>query len=245
MAKVEIIDNRKIADNYYKVILKPSEDKEFRAGQFVNLSVGKDEGMLLKRPISVSRFTSDTIELLYEVRGKGTQRLSQMREGSLDADYYLGNGFDIKETDKKIMVVAGGMGAAPLYSVLNQYADREFYSYIGYQSKDKIILYEEYKHLSKSLTITTDDGSFGRCGFITQCVLEDIEEIKPDVVVSCGPKPMLKELTKIKSVRVLVSVEERMGCGIGACLVCVCKTKSGHKRVCKDGPVFDIKELIL
>jgi dihydroorotate dehydrogenase electron transfer subunit len=161
----------------------------------------------------------------------------------LDAEYFLGNGFKLSDSERKIMLIGGGMGAAPLYSVIKGYKDREFYPYIGFQTKDRIILQKEYS--SFNAVIATDDGTYGQKGFVTKIAADDLDRIKPDIILACGPKPMLRALAEIKNYKVLVSVEERMGCGIGACLDCACKTLSGNKRVCKDGPVFDIKELVL
>jgi len=243
MAQLEIISNHKIAEGYFKIRLK-GDIKKFVPGQFVNLSVGHEDGILLKRPISVYDYNEGVITLIYEVKGKGTAALSKMKGGRLAAEYFLGNGFVLEENEKRIMLIGGGMGAAPLFSVMRCYRDKEFFPYLGFSDKERIILKEEYESLSETV-ISTDDGSFGHKGFITNIAVKDIEKIKPDVILACGPKPMLKALTLLKDVKVLVSVEERMGCGIGACLVCVCETVNGNKRVCKDGPVFDIKELKL
>jgi len=203
--------------------------------------------MLLKRPISVYDYLDGFITIIYEVRGRGTEALSLMPEGTdTDALYFLGNGFELKETEKRVMLIGGGIGAAPLYSVLNGYKGKEFYSYLGFQSVDRIILKDEFSRECVTV-IATDDGSEGKLGYITPCALCDIDKIKPDVILACGPKPMLRALaaTAPKDIRVLVSLEERMGCGFGACLVCAVNTVNGMKRVCKDGPIFDIKELVL
>lgn len=243
MARLKILSNIKIAESFYRIQLQ-GDKKPFQAGQFINLSVGNDNGMILKRPISVFDVEGDVITLIYEIRGKGTKALSEMTLGELDAIYYLGNGFELYDNERKVMLIGGGCGVAPLYYVMKQYPDKEYYSYLGFADKDKAILIDEFEKLSHT-EVTTDNGTYGKCGYVTQYALSEIDKIKPDVILACGPRPMLKELLKVKDARVLVSVEERMGCGIGACLVCVCETKDGNKRVCKDGPVFDIKELVL
>lgn len=245
MAKLKIISNESIARDYYKIRLECNEKKDFKPGQFVNLSVGTDNGLLLKRPISINDINGNIITLIYEIKGKGTYALSKIKSGQLDALYFLGNGFNITDLDKKIMLIAGGMGVAPLYSVLTHFPDRQFYSYLGFRDKDKIICYDDFYKYSEKIELVTEDGSRGKKGFVTDFAIQDIERIKPNVILSCGPKPMLSALRNIKDYRVEVSLEERMGCGFGACLVCSIKTKNGMKRVCKDGPVFNIKELFL
>lgn len=243
MARLKILSNERIGEGFYKISLQ-GDTKEFVAGQFVNISIGNISGMILKRPISVYEVEGNIITLIYEIRGKGTKALSELQCGELDALYFLGNGFKLSDKEKKVMLIGGGVGVAPLYSIMKKYSDREFYSYLGFANKDKVILEKEFSKLSTTV-ITTDDGSYGKCGYVTAHAIADIEKIKPDIILSCGPKPMLKVLDAIENIKVLVSIEERMGCGIGACLVCTCETVDGNKRVCKDGPVFDIKELKL
>lgn len=243
MAELKILSNTKIGEGFYKIKLQGEKIGEFIPGQFVNLGVGNSEGMILKRPISVYETQDNVITLIYEVRGKGTEILKDTKSGTLDSLYFLGNGFKILDTEKKIMLIGGGVGTAPLYSVLKKYSDRQIYSFLGFANLKKVILEKEFSKYSQTV-ITTDDGSYGKKGYITEYAIKEIDRIKPDVILACGPRPMIKALSEIKGVKILVSVEERMGCGIGACLVCTCKTTSGNKRVCKDGPVFDIKELI-
>ena len=239
MAILEIISNQPISDNYFVIRLKGGE-KEFTPGQFVHLSVGTSEGMLLKRPISVFDYEDGIITLVYEVKGKGTAALSKMRSGELCAEYFLGNGFPV--TDKKILIVGGGMGAAPLYPVAKRYKG-VIAAYLGYASKDKIILTKEYGELVDTV-ITTDDGSCGTGGYVTDAVKRDLMDINPDVIYACGPLPMLKAL-KALDIPVYVSVEERKGCGIGACLTCPVKTVDGYKEYAKTALSLDIAELVL
>ena len=247
MAKMIILGNAALGDGFYKMTLLPPEKKSFIPGQFINISVGDKYGMILKRPISVYDYKDGFITVIYEVRGKGTAALAEMPEGTeTDVLYFLGNGFQLNESEKRIMLIGGGIGAAPLYSVINGYKGKDFYSYLGFQNAGRIILKDEFCNICQTV-IATDDGSEGKKGYVAPCALNDIEKIKPDVILACGPKPMLNALalTAPKDIRVLVSLEERMGCGFGACLVCAVNTANGMKRVCKDGPVFDIKELVL
>ena len=245
MARLEIISNLLIADRTYILKLRVDKSIPFVAGQFAHVGVPYQEGILLKRPLSVQSVIDDEMSIIYEIRGKGTEVLAGITCGELDVLYYQGNGFPVVAGDKKIMLIGGGIGVPPLFSVAEQYKDREFYSFMGFRSKDKVILEKEFQAVGE-LVITTDDGSYGEKGFAVMQAISLIHKIKPDVIFACGPKPMLKALTNVQdNVKIFVSMEERMGCGYGACLVCTCKTIAGNKRVCMDGPVFDIKELEL
>lgn len=244
MAKLKIIDNIKIKENIYRIRLEAESADKFIPGQFVHLSVGNTDGMLLKRPISVNDIEGNIITLIYEVKGRGTAKLSGILSGTLDALYFQGKGFQLQDNERKVMLIGGGMGVVPLMSALKYYKDKLFYAYLGFSDKDKMILIQEYSALCNTL-ITTDNGSYGSKGFVTDYAKADLKRVRPDVVIACGPKPMLKALQDISGIRVLVSVEERMGCGMGACLTCTCDSVDGNRRVCVDGPVFDIRELVL
>ncbi len=240
-----------IAENIYSLTLALPEDVgEIKGGQFLNVSTGSAKH-LLKRPLGIMKAENGCVTVCYQLKGEGTHMLAQAKAGDkLSVLLPLGNGFNIAENEKNIVVVGGGVGIFPLISVINSHKDKNFYSYIGFRNKSAVCLLDELNH-SKKLTVVTDDGSYGAKGNAVSAYLEDADCVKADLIIACGPPIMLKVLKQkleereIKT-RCLVSLEERMGCGIGACLVCVCKKTDGtNARVCKDGPVFDINEVEL
>ena len=242
--------NKRIAQNIYMITLTlPEGAGALHGGQFVNLSVG-DNSLLLRRPLGVCIAEGNDLSLCYQVKGKGTVNLTEVKCGDkLNVLLPLGNYFDLSGY-KSIAVIGGGVGVFPLIAAIRENPDKSFYSYIGFRNKDCVCLLNEFEK-SARLTVTTDDGSYGKKGNAVDAYFSDAANIKADAVIACGPPVMLKALkTKIKESGVkipcFVSLEERMGCGIGACLVCVCKTADGkNARVCKDGPVFEINEVEL
>ncbi len=244
-----ILENKPVAENIYSLTLALPEAVKIRAGQFADLSVGGAH--LLKRPLAVCKADGEKVTVCYQIRGEGTKLLSERKAGeTLDALLPLGNGFYLKENEKKIALVGGGVGIFPMISVIGEYAaEKEISAYIGFRNKGAVCGLEELKR-AKKLTAVTDDGSFGEKMNAVQAFAADLEAgERPDVVLSCGPLPMLRALKTVlegRDIPCYVSLEERMGCGIGACLVCVCeKTNGEHARVCKDGPVFGIGEVVL
>lgn len=243
--------NAPIAEGIYAITLTlPQDADEIKGGQFANLSAG-DGGFLLKRPLGICAAEGRDITLCYQLKGEGTKNISRMRSGDkLSVLLPLGNGFDLGDA-KKIAVIGGGVGIFPLAAVIAQNAaQRQFYSYIGFRGGKYVCLTEKFSQ-SKKLTIATDDGSVGVKGNAVQAFFADPEGVDCDLIIACGPPIMLRvlknELAQRKvATKCLVSLEERMGCGIGACLVCACKKTDGsNARVCKDGPVFDITEVEL
>lgn len=244
-----ILENKPAAENIYSLTLALPEAVKIRAGQFADLSVGGAH--LLKRPLAVCKADGEKVTVCYQIRGEGTKLLSERKAGeTLDALLPLGNGFYLKENEKKIALVGGGVGIFPMISVIGEYAaEKEISAYIGFRNKGAVCGLEELKR-AKKLTAVTDDGSFGKKMNAVQAFAADLQAgERPDVVLSCGPLPMLRALKTVlegRDIPCYVSLEERMGCGIGACLVCVCeKTNGEHARVCKDGPVFEIGEVVL
>ena len=244
-----ILENKPAAENIYSLTLALPEAVKIRAGQFADLSVGGAH--LLKRPLAVCKADGEKVTVCYQIRGEGTKLLSERKAGeTLDALLPLGNGFYLKENEKKIALVGGGVGIFPMISVIGEYAaEKEISAYIGFRNKGAVCGLEELKR-AKKLTAVTDDGSFGEKMNAVQAFAADLEAgERPDVVLSCGPLPMLRALKTVlegRDIPCYVSLEERMGCGIGACLVCVCELTNGeHARVCKDGPVFGIGEVVL
>ena len=223
-------------------------------GQFVNLMVPNRPDLILKRPFGIMDFDKqkNTFKVALAVVGEGTKSLAEMKIGDkIKATLPLGNGFSINFFNKKIVLIGGGSGIFPLHSMRN-YPDLELYSFLGFKDKEHSFLTPEFKDISKGMYISTEDGSIGEKGFVTDILEKNIDGICPDLILACGPLNMLKALKKIITKRHIItqiSIEERMGCGVGACLVCACKiladNKISNKRACLDGPVFNINEVIL
>lgn len=244
-----VVKNEKIAQNVYEITFLLDEDITVRAGQFGNISVGGTH--LLRRPIAICKTEGREVTFCYQIKGEGTKRLKDMGAGTrLNVLMPLGNGFYVAENEKKIALVGGGVGVFPLISVLRDYYEEKIVSaYIGYRNKDAVCGVEEFKKATRFVAVT-DDGSYGEQMNAVQAFAADLEKgNRPDVVLACGPTPMLralKTLVEKENLQCYVSLEERMGCGIGACLVCVCDLTNGtHARVCKDGPVFNVESITL
>lgn len=244
-----IVKNERIAENIYAVTFDLGEEARVRAGQFGNIAVGGTH--LLRRPIAVCKTEGKEATFCYQIKGEGTQKLKTMGAGTqLNVLMPLGNGFFVEETEKKVALVGGGVGTFPLISVLREYGDKkEISAYIGYRNKDAVCGVEEFEKATKFVAVT-DDGSYGEKMNAVQAFEADLKAgNRPDVVLACGPTPMLralKALVEKENLNCYVSLEERMGCGIGACVVCVCeKTNGARARVCKDGPVFNANDVVL
>lgn len=243
-----VLENQPIAEEIYSLTFACEEAVATRAGQFAMIAI---DGFPLRRPIAICKAEGERITVCYRLKGEGTRRLAARysRGDKISVLLPLGNGFFVTEKEKRVAVVGGGVGIFPLLSAIRAYADsKEIYAYMGFRNKAAICMEYEMRR-AKELVVATDDGSAGYCGTAVQAFMENFERAKPDVVLSCGPVPMLRALKKAvtgRNVPVYVSLEERMGCGIGACLVCVCDlTDGGRARVCKDGPVFEIGEVAL
>ncbi len=229
-------------------------------GQFVHIKCG--ESRLLRRPISICDWGKSTLRVVFEVRGEGTRWLSQRKTGdALDVLGPLGHGFDVSA--KKLLVVGGGIGVPPMLGAAKAAAalGAEVHAALGFRDQGHRMLTEAFAECCRSMSVISDDGSTGRKGFVTElveefltaqpCVSGDCASCSgkpvPPVVLACGPKAMLKAVAGVcaaHGVDCQVSLEERMGCGVGACLVCACDMADGHrKHVCKDGPVFNAKEV--
>ena len=244
-----IVKNEKIADNIHAVTFALEEDIKVRCGQFGNIAVGGTH--LLRRPIAICKVEGREVTFCYQIKGEGTQKLKAMETGTkLNVLMPLGNGFYVEEHEKKIALVGGGVGVFPLISVLREYgATKEIAAYIGYRNKGAVCGVEDFAKAQKFIAVT-DDGSYGAQMNAVQAFAADLAKgNRPDIVLACGPTPMLralKALTEQENVPCYVSLEERMGCGIGACLVCVCDMTNGKRaRVCKDGPVFNANDVTL
>ena len=244
-----IVKNEEIAQNIYEITFDLGESASVRCGQFGNISIGGTH--LLRRPIAICKTDKTKVTFCYQIKGEGTQILKTMEAGTrLNVLMPLGNGFFVEENEKKVALVGGGVGTFPLISVLRQYGDeKEISAYIGYRNQSAVCGVEEFEKAHKFVAVT-DDGSYGEKMNAVQAFEKDLQAgNRPDVVLACGPTPMLRALqalVKRENLPCYVSLEERMGCGIGACVVCVCdKTNDAKARVCKDGPVFNANEVVL
>lgn len=232
----KVLSNEKVVDNIYKMVCE--DTNEIKAGQFYMLKL---EGQtLLPRPISICEKEGDTITFLYAVVGNGTKEYAKLREGEeIALTGPLGNGFNLENLGK-VALVCGGIGTAPMVEVAKRLRENDKAAvvdvYAGF--RDDIYLIDELSKYANEVKITTNTGKHGHKGFVT-------EILKPeeyDTVLCCGPEVMMKavvNMCKEKGTKIFVSMEKHMACGVGACLVCTCKTKDGNKRTCKDGPVFD------
>ena len=215
------------------------DTEEIRAGQFVNILL---DGLYLRRPISVCDCIDGELTIIYKVVGKGTEKMAKMTEGKLDILTGLGNGYDLSTAGDKPLLLGGGVGVPPLYMLAKKLIaeGKQVSVILGFNTKDEIFYEEEFKALGASVTVTTVDGSYGVKGFVTNA----LPDIDYTYVYSCGPLPMLKALAGATQTSGQYSLEERMGCGFGACMGCSCKTLLGNKRICKEGPVFVKEEII-
>ena len=234
----EIIENVKIANDVYKMILAGDTQYITAPGQFVNLKL---EGKFLRRPISVCDCDEGTVTLIYKVVGEGTKQMSEMKIGErLDVLTGLGNGYDISKS-KKPLLIGGGVGVPPMYLLAKKLIEdnQRPTVILGFNTKDEVFFEEEFRALGIDVIVATVDGSHGIKGFVTDAFPDDY-----DYFYTCGPMPMFKAVNENAVTSGQFSFEERMGCGFGACMGCSCKTKYGSKRICKDGPVLVKEEII-
>lgn len=235
-----IESNEQLSDAIYKIILSGSTDEITAAGQFVNIKL---DGYYLRRPISVCDCENGRLTLIYKVVGKGTLLMSKLKKGhTVDVLTGLGNGYDETKSGFAPLLIGGGVGIPPLYLLAKRLvaAGKSVTVILGFNTKSEIFYAEEFQALGVKVLITTADGSEGIKGFVTDAIPLAGEYT---YFYSCGPKPMLKAVCEKAVTGGQVSLEERMGCGFGACMGCTCQTKTGAKRICKDGPVFEKEEL--
>jgi len=262
--KVQILSTEEVAPNIFLMKLSaPIIAQDALPGQFIHIKCSKNNTPLLRRPISIHRIDKKKgeIHILFQVKGEGTKLLTQRAVGDyLDIMGPIGNGFTIYPESKKIIIIGGGIGVAPLFALAEKSVieDKEVRVLIGASKKEMVISERSIKNLGVKVEVATDDGSYRYKGFVTELFEKTIKEgWLADQVFACGPKPMLRKVADIASkcsAHCQVSLEERMGCGIGACMTCVCKikikeqetAKEGYqyKRVCIDGPIFEASEVI-
>ncbi|MFA6867370.1 MAG: dihydroorotate dehydrogenase electron transfer subunit [Clostridia bacterium] len=233
----KVIANEPINNNVYKLTISGDTSKIKYAGQFCDIKIDR---LFLRRPISIYDYTKDTITMVYKVVGEGTDILSKVGIGeTLDVLVGLGNGFDINKCGSEIEIVGGGIGVPPLYYLAKQLISigKKPKILLGFNTKDDVILVEDFEKLGLETQVYTVDGSFGKKGFVTN------GQSKNAYVFTCGPLPMLQAVYNNCS-KGQFSFEARMGCGFGACMGCTTNTKNGPKRICKDGPILYWEEII-
>ena len=235
----EIKSNVALTATVYKMVLTGDTSAITCPGQFVNILL---DGLFLRRPISVNDCVGDTLTLIYKVVGKGTEQMANMTAGqTLDVLTGLGNGYDLSKAGDKPLLIGGGVGVPPLYMLARQLreAGKDVSVILGFNTKDEVFCEEDFKALGCDTTVTTVDGSYGVKGFVTNALPESYTHF-----YTCGPEPMLKAVYKATVTDGQFSFEERMGCGFGACMGCSCKTVTGNKRICKEGPVLTKEDII-
>ena len=235
----KIIENNRIAKNVYRMCLEGDVSAIKNPGEFINIRL---EGFYLRRPISVYDVSDTTVSIIYKVVGKGTEAMSRMAVGEeLQILTGLGNGYDLSLSGDKPLLIGGGVGVPPMYLLAKRLLaqGKDVRVILGFNTEDEVFGEEEFKAIGCSVTVTTVDGSHGVKGFVTDALPENYTYF-----YTCGPEPMLKAVYNATDTSGQFSFEERMGCGFGACMGCSCKTITGYKRICKDGPVLKKEEIL-
>ena len=235
-----IIDNAPLTETVYKMKLQGDVSDITSSGQFVNIKL---DGLYLRRPISVCDCEDGVLTLIYKVVGKGTEQMAKMTAGEeLNILTGLGNGYDISLSGDKPLLLGGGVGVPPLYMLAKKLIaeGKKVSVVLGFNTKEEVFCEEDFKALGADVFVTTVDGSYGIKGFVTDAM----KDIDYSYFYTCGPEPMLKAIFKVSATSGQFSFEERMGCGFGACMGCSCKTVTGYKRICKDGPVLKKEEIL-
>ncbi len=236
----EIIANQRLTESVFEMKLVGDTSEITKAGQFVNIKL---DGMYLRRPISVCDCEGNCLTIVYKVVGEGTRKMSMLVAGEkLDILTGLGNGYDIGKSSDSPLLIGGGVGVPPMYLLARKLiqSGKQVKVVLGFNSADEIFYREEFEDLGANVYVTTVDGSYGIKGFVTDAM----KNIEYGYFYACGPEPMLRAVYKETSCSGQFSFEERMGCGFGACMGCSCKTVTGYKRICKDGPVLEKEEIL-
>ena len=234
----EIKENVALTDSVYRMTLSGDTTDITAPGQFVNIKL---DGLYLRRPISVCDCEGDVLTLVYKVVGKGTEQMSRMKEGTLDVLTGLGNGYDLTLSGDAPILLGGGVGVPPLYMLAKKLreAGKKVNVVLGFNTKSEVFYEDEFRALGCDVKVTTVDGSYGIRGFVTNAM-----DCEYSHFYTCGPEPMLKAVSTAAKTSGQLSFEERMGCGFGACMGCSCKTLTGNKRICREGPVMKKEEII-
>ena len=235
-----IKENVALTANVFRMVLEGDTSDITASGQFVNILL---DGLFLRRPISVCDRSEGILTLVYKVVGKGTKKMSGMTaDEQLDILTGLGNGYDLTVAGDKPLLLGGGVGVPPMYLLAKELISmgKQVSVILGFNTKDEIFYEHEFRALGADVTVTTVDGSYGVKGFVTD-VMKNTDYT---YFYTCGPEPMLKAVWNTSNTSGQMSFEERMGCGFGACMGCSCKTLTGNKRICKEGPVMRKEEIL-
>ena len=236
----EIIENVALTKDVYRMKLSGDTSAITAPGQFVNILL---DGLFLRRPISVCDWDDGVLTIVYKVVGHGTEQMSKMVPGKqLDILTGLGNGYNMTLCGDKPVLLGGGVGVPPMYGLAKCLRAKgiDVSVILGFNTQSEIFYEEEFKALGCHVTVATADGSYGVKGFATT----PLADMDYTYFYTCGPEPMLKAVYKATHTSGQMSFEERMGCGFGACMGCSCKTLTGYKRICKDGPVMKKEEIL-
>ena len=235
-----VAENVALTDSVMRMRLLGDVSDITASGQFINIKL---DGLYLRRPISVYDRDDTSVTIIYKVVGRGTEQMRAMKVGeTLDVLTGLGNGYDLSESGDKPLLLGGGVGVPPLYMLAKKLIaeGKQVSVILGFNTKSEIFCEKEFKALGANVTVTTADGSYGVKGFVTG----PMAEMDYSYFYTCGPEPMLKAIYNTAKTSGQFSFEERMGCGFGACMGCSCKTVTGYKRICKDGPVLRKEEIL-
>ena len=252
----KLIKKEKLLDGLYKFSIKANDIVNIaKPGQFIEIRINENLDPFLRRPISIYNLDKEQgiLEFIFQVKGKGTELLSKKNEGDLiDIIGPLGNGTFKFEAYNNLAIIGGGIGIFPLYELSKEAKEnnKNIYTYLGFRNKNLVTLEDEFENVSTNLVITTDDGSYKNSGFAINYLEKDLEKNNIDCIYACGPLPMLRAIKKMaeeKNIPCQISLEEKMGCGLGVCLGCAVKTSISsadnpeYIHVCKAGPVFESK----
>lgn len=245
----ELLQKAEIAAGIFDYTVAAPFADEIAAGQFINIDCG--DKVYLRRPISVCDTTNTTVRFIFEVKGAGTRELSTVKVGDkINILGPLGNSFGQYPEYKRAVIIGGGIGVFPLYKLAKDIHPAAVF--LGFRTADRVVMEDEFKSVCPNTFTATDDGTYGLNGYAINFAKSYIDEQGADIIYSCGPMPLLravKAAAEERGIPCRLSLEQRMGCGIGACLVCSCETvfegSDKYKRICKDGPVFWSEEVTL
>ena len=236
---LKVISNEPLTSYVFRMKLAGDVSGITAPGQFINIEL---RGFFLRRPISVFDADENSVTIIYKAVGEGTAAMSKMAGGEeLDVLTGLGNGYDTSLSGDAPLLIGGGVGVPPLYMLAKKLiSEGKTPSVIlGFNTKDEVFCEDDFASLGCRVTVTTADGSYGTKGFVSAAMDEPYSYF-----YTCGPEPMLKAVYKSSNTSGQFSFEERMGCGFGACMGCSCKTVTGYKRICKEGPVLKKEEIV-
>jgi dihydroorotate dehydrogenase electron transfer subunit len=234
-----ITENSPVTESVWRMRLGAPGLEEQKPGGFVNIRL---DGLYLRRPISVFDSEPGRLTILYKVVGRGTEQMKDLEPGAqLDVLTGLGNGYDLSKAGDRPLLLGGGVGVPPLYLLAKKLRaeGKTVTAVLGFNTAAEVFAEEEFRALGCSVTVTTADGSYGVKGFVTDALPQEYSYF-----YTCGPEPMLRAVYRAVKTSGQFSFEERMGCGFGACMGCSCKTITGYKRICREGPVLEKEEIM-